>query len=235
MNSKQLNIFKLFLFVVGILIVAIAFAIVNNPYPETGLTNSQKFFWMEILICYLVFSFPFFFGSINLKSIDTKITSTVHVWISVIIFEITAIMLAVCSLNDVIKVRTAILIELILIFFLAIFIFYGYIAGNHIGNVQSQEQKSLNKISELKSVFDMLNLKKDLWGEDFFEQKATVRKLCDDVKFMSPVDSDLASNLEQKLIAAANVLTESDLSPKELSSKLTELSNLINQRKLLRK
>ena len=52
---------------------------------------------------------------------------------------------------------------------------------------------------------------------------------------MSPVDTDLAAKLEMKLIISANVLTESALTPGEMDSKITELTNLINQRKLLKK
>lgn len=52
---------------------------------------------------------------------------------------------------------------------------------------------------------------------------------------MSPVDTEASSKLEMKLIIAANVLTESTLSSAELDSKILELTNLINQRKLLKK
>lgn len=235
MNSKQLNIFKTILFIAGLAIVGIAFAIINYPLPEEGLTSIQKFFWAEIVICYLVFFVPFFFSSITSKTIDTKITSTVNIWISVIIFEIVAITFAILVLNEVVNIRISILVELILFFVLAIFVYFGYFAGNHIGNVQSQEEKSLSKISELKSAFEMLNLKTDMWSHELSNQKETIKKLCDDVRYMSPVDTEASSKLEMKLIIAANVLTESTLSSAELDSKILELTNLINQRKLLKK
>ena len=62
-----------------------------------------------------------------------------------------------------------------------------------------------------------------------------IKKLCDDVRYMSPVDKDLASKLEMKLIISANALLESTLTPSEMESKIIELRNLINQRKLLNK
>ena len=235
MNSKQLDIFRNFLFIGGLVIVGFAFAIVNNPFPENGLEATQKFFWAEILICYLVFFVPFFFSSITSKTIDTKITSTVNLWISVIVFEIVAITFAILVLNVQVSIRIAILVELIVFFFASIFVYFGYFAGNHIGNVQAQEEKSLSKIAELKSAFEMLSLKTDMWSYELNNQKDAIKKLCDDVRYMSPVDKDLASKLEMKLIISANALLESTLTPAEMESKIIELRNLINQRKLLNK
>ena len=235
MNSKQLNFFKTLLFFLGLAIIGIAFSIINYPIPEEGIPNTKIFFWIEIVICYLVFFVPFFFSSITSKHFDIKITSTINIWISVIIFEIVAITFAILTLNEIVTIRISILVELILIFILAIFVYFGYFAGHHIENVQAQEEKSLSKIAELKSAFEMLNLKTDMWSEELTNQKNSIKKLCDDVRYMSPVDTDLASKLEMKLIISANVLTESTLSALELDSKILELKNLINQRKLLKK
>ena len=234
MNSKHLNIFKNLLFVLGLVIIGIAFAVVNSPMPEQGLTSGQKFLWVEIVICYLVFFIPFFFSSISSKNIDTKITSTIAIWISVIIFEIIAIALAVLSLNDVVKIKVSIIVELIVFFISAIFVYFGYFSGNHIGNVQTQEKQSLNKIKELKSAFEILNLKTQMWPDELNAQKAAVKKLCDDVRYISPLESDAASKIEMKLIVAANVIMESNLSSAEMDSKILELTNLISQRKLLK-
>ena len=234
MNSKHLNIFKNLLFVLGLVIIAIAFAVVNSPMPEQGLTSGQKFLWVEIVICYLVFFIPFFFSSISSKNIDTKITSTIAIWISVIIFEIIAIALAVLSLNDVVKIKVSIIVELIVFFISAIFVYFGYFSRNHIGNVQAQEKQSLNKIKELKSAFEILNLKTQMWPDELNAQKAAVKKLCDDVRYISPLESDAASKIEMKLIVAANVIMESNLSSAEMDSKILELTNLISQRKLLK-
>lgn len=235
MNSKQLNIFKTILFITGLAIVGLAFAIINYPMPEAGLSAVQKFFWAEIVICYLVFFVPFFFSSITSKTIDTKITSTVNIWISVIIFEVVAITFAILTRKEVVNMRISMLVELIVFFVAAIFIYFGYFAGNHIGNVQAQEEKSLNKISELKSAFEMLNLKTDMWSYELNNQKERIKKLCDDIRYMSPVDTGETSKLEMKLIIYANVLTEAALTPVEMDSKILELTNLINQRKLLKK
>lgn len=235
MNSKQLNFFKTLLFIFGLAIIGIAFSIFNSSIPEGGLKPAQKFFWVEMVVCYIVFFVPFFFSSITTKKFDTKITSTVNIWLSVIFFEIVAIAFAVLVLKRIVSIRISILVELVVLFLSAIFVYFGYFAGNHIGNVQAQEQNSLSKISELKSAFEMLNLKTEMWNEDLQAEKESVKKLCDDVRYMSPVDSDLASKLEMKLIISASVLTESNFVKSELDEKILELKNLIGQRKMLRK
>lgn len=235
MKSKGLNIFKIILFFAGLTLIAAIFALVNNPIPEEGLKAGQKFFWIDIVICYLVFFVPLFFGSISIKNFDTKITSTTNIWISVIIFEIIAIVFAILTLKEIVSFKVSLIIELIAFFIAAIFVYFGYFAGNHIGNVQAAEEKSLGKIQQLKSAFELLNLKSDMWTKDFSTQKEKVKKLCDDVKYMSPVDSDLSLNLENQLISMANSLAVASFTPSEMDSKILELTSLVNQRKILKK
>ena len=235
MNKSQLKVFRIILFFLGLAVIGAAFAVINFPMSEERLSVPQKFLWAEVIICYLIFFVPFFFSSLRTHNIDTKMVSTVHLWICIIIFEIAAITLTILALGNVLAVRFAILIELIVFFLLAIFVFIGYFAGNHIGTVQAQEQKSLNNISELKSAFEVLNLKTDMLNEDFHEQKEKLKKFCDDVKFLSPVDSEQASSLEMKLIVLANVISSSNMTNTELNSKISELELLLKQRKLLRK
>lgn len=235
LNTKQLNIFKTILFIAGLAVIAVAFFIVNLPFQEGGLLANQIFFWVNIALMYLVFFCPFFFSTISSKTIDTKITSTIGIWISVIIFEIVALVFSILVLNKVSTIKLAIIIELVLIFLCAIFIYFGYFAGNHIANVQVAEQESLNKIAELKNAFEMLNLKVQIWSDSLSEQKSKVKKLCDDVKYLSPVGTNEVAKLEQKLIIAANVLAESNLLPEEADQKISEMELLLKQRKLMRK
>lgn len=235
MNKKQLNIFKIILFIFGFAVIVVAFFIVNHPLQEDGLLANQKFFLINLCIIYFVFFCPFFFSSISTKNIDSKITPTVGIWISVLLFDIIAIIFSILVLNEILKINLAVIIELALVFICGIFIYFGYFSGNHIANVQAAEEQSLNKIGEVKNAFEMLNLKADTWNDDLVEQKTKVKKLCDDVKYLSPVDTDNAAKLEQKLIIVANVLAESNFLPTEADQKIAELELLIKQRKLLRK
>lgn len=235
MDSKQLSFFRTMLFFFGLVIIGVAFIVVNHPISEKVFTEKEIFFWVEIVLCYLVFFVPFFFSSIKLKTLDIQIPSTTNLWMCIIFFEIVAIVLSILVLRGTVSIRIAILVELVVLFFSAIFVYFGYFAGHHIGNVQAREEISLSKIAELKNAFAMLNLKIDMWGGDYSEQKAKIKKICDDVRYMSPVDTDSASNLEMKLIIAANVLAESTMSPSEMDVKIQELLLLVNQRKLLKK
>jgi len=235
MNTQQLGLFKILLFFSGFVVIAVAFMILNLPIPEDGLSDIQKFIWIEIPLCYLIFIVPLFFSSISSRNIDTKITSTVHIWLGVSIFEMTAITLIVLVVNEVIPIKNAVLVELVLFFILAIFVYFGYFAGNRIGKVQNEEQQSLNKIADLKEAFKMLSLKSDTWSDELYEQKVKIKKLCDDVCYISPVDNDVALNMESKLLILANLLTESPLTPADTETKIKEIADLISQRKLLTK
>lgn len=234
MNKNQLLSFKIILFVTGLLVIGAAFLIVNLPFPEEGISGNQKFFWINLVAMYLVFFCPLFFSSVSTKNLDAKITPTVGIWISVFIFEVVALALAISVLAASFSIKAAAIIELVLFFVCAVFVYFGYFSGNHIQNVQSREEKSLGKIGEVKNAFEMLNLKSDLW-KDLDEQKSRIKKICDDVKYLSPVDTDEAAKLEQKIVIAASVIADSHFTAAELDEKITELELLIKQRKLMRK
>lgn len=235
MNRNNLNLFKTLIFIFGLIIVSISFYLFSGFNSEEGLTANQKFFWINTLICYLVFFIPFFFSSITEKSLDIKITSTITIWISVLFFEFVAITVGILVLNNVIDFKLGSLIELVVFFVAAIIVFFGYFAGNHINTVQSRETISLSKINEVKSVFDLLNLKVDMWSDDFYLQKDKVKKICENVKYLSPVDSELSNKLESNLILQANLILESTGSAEELDKKIIELTSLLKQRELLKK
>lgn len=234
MNKNQILSFKVILFVIGLLVIGAAFLIVNLPFSEDGISANQKFFWINLAAMYLVFFCPLFFSSISTKNLDSKITSAIGIWISVLIFDTIALILAVLVLATSFSIKAAAIIELVLFFVCAVFIYFGYFSGNHIENVHSREEKSLGKISEVKNAFEMLNLKSDLW-KDLDGQKAKIKKICDDTKYLSPVDTDEAAKLEQKLVIDANVIAGSHFTAAELDEKITELELLLKQRKLMRK
>lgn len=234
MRSNQLKAFKLILFILGLAVIGAAFLIVNLPLPESGLTANQKYFWLNLVLMYLVFFCPLFFSSISTRDLDEKIMPTVGVWISVLVFEIAALVLAVSVLAASFSIKAAAVIELVLLFLCAVFVYFGYFTGNHIKTVQAHEQALLSKTEEVKRAFETLSLKADTWDGALQEQKEKAKRLCDDVRYLSPVSTDAAASLEQKLVIAAGVVSDSHFTPAELDAKLAEIELLIKQRKLIR-
>lgn len=235
MNRNQLGIFKFLIFLFGFAVIAFAYHLLGPAARGEELTDIDKFMWLNICICYAMFFVPMFFSSITMKTVDTKITSTVHIWISTSFFVFAALILIVCVKTATIALKYAVIAECALFFLLSIFVYFGYFAGNHIGEVQAAERKSLAKIGELKNAFEMLNLKAGALSEEFRDQKAKIAQFCDDVRYMSPVDTEQAADIEMKLIIAANVISSSTLSAPDLDAKIAEMNLLIKQRKLLRK
>ena len=235
MDRKQLGIFKFLIFLFGFVVIALAYHLLGPIAKDKELTNIDKFLWINICLCYAIFFIPLFFSSITTKTIDTKITSTVHIWISTSFFVFITLILIVCVKIEKIDLKYAVIAECVLLFLLSIFVYFGYFAGTHIGEVQAAERKSLAKIGEVKNAFEMLNLKAGTLSDEFREQKAKLAQFCDDVRYMSPVDTEQAADIEMKMIIAANVISSSTLSAQELDPKIAELELLIKQRKLLRK
>lgn len=235
MDRKQLGIFKFLIFLFGFAVIALAYHLLGPVAKGEELTVIDKFMWINICICYAMFFIPIFFSSITTKTIDTKITSTVHIWISTSFFVFTTFILIVCVKTEKIDLKYAVIAECVLLFLLSIFVYFGYFAGTHIGEVQEAERKSLAKIGEVKNAFEMLNLKAGALSDEFREQKAKLAQFCEDVRYMSPVDTEQAADIEMKMIIAANVISSSTLSAQELDPKIAELELLIKQRKLLRK
>ena len=235
MDRKQLGIFKFLIFLFGFAVIALAYHLLGPVAKGEELTAIDKFMWINICICYAMFFVPIFFSSITTKTIDTKITSTVHIWISTSFFVFATLILIVCVKTEKIALTYAVIAECVLFFLLAIFVYFGYFSGTHIGEVQAAERKSLTKIGEVKNAFEMLNLKANTLSDEFRDQKAKLIRLCDDVRYMSPVDTEQAADIEMKMIIAANVISSSTLSAQELDAKIAEIDLLLKQRKLLRK
>ena len=233
MNSKQLNLFKILLFVFGFVVIGAAYFIVNDAAQDIALSAGQKFFWVNLFILYSVFFCPFFFSSLKTANIDTKITSTVGIWIAVLIFEVVMIVLSVLVLKNVLDFKPVLIMELVLIFICGIFIYFAYFSGNHIQKVQNEEPTCLSHLEEVKSTFDSLLLKAELWPENLTECKSLLKKICEDVHYLSPVNNSTAESLEKKLVACACVIGESATNVTELDSKIKELSILLRQRKSL--
>lgn len=235
MTSKQLNTFKLGLFFAGLVLIAVLFMIVNLPLPEEGLSKVKIFLWINITVMYLAFSCPLFFSSICSRNLDSKVPPLIIVWFCVLVFNVTALVLAFFTSFAVFSVKTSVIIELVLAFLCAVSIYFGYFAGFHVQNVQAGEEELLSKTGKVKDVFSSLELQVNTWDVSLTEQKQKVKRLCDDVKYLSPAGKD-ASAIEAKLIEKASLLMEADIQDKsELDKKISEIEVLINQRKLIRR
>ncbi len=240
MNTKQLKVFKIILFILGLAVIGGAFALANMPLPEEGLSANKKFFWGSLAFCYLIFFVPVFLTSINLKNFDKKIHSHFSLWSNFLLFDVVALVFAILVLQNVVKIRLALIVEMILFFFCLIMIYAAYFSGNHIGNVKEKEEKLLGKITEVKSTFEMLGMKADSWTakiDNFSESQTRIKKLCDDVKYISPVDSQAAFSLEEKIIGAASAMVKTDVKNFDMddfNEKLEDLEFLVKQRKALR-
>ncbi len=238
MTKSQSTFFKVILMVLGLGIIFAAFKLFNTA--ET-LTDSQKFFWINLAVIYVVFFFPLFFNTITLNNFDKKIPSLVGLWFCLSLFEFVTLVLSIVVLMEKLQVRIAFIIEAALFFFCAIFIYFAYVGNTHIANVQQEEERALSLISKIRSSFDMLKLKSETLGDSSFEAKKKINSLADEVRYISPVDTAESAEIESKIIAKISEV-ESQIdevtsggNSANLAAALTTLELLIKQRKLLRR
>ena len=235
MNRKQLDIFKILILLFGLAVIALAYNfLVEAPADGSPLPAKTRFMWVNIFACYVVFFVPLFFSSLTLSTIDTKITSAVHIWIASSLFIFAVVVLIALAQYEKIQVKHAVIIEMIVLFLCAIFTYFGYFAGNHIAEVQANEKRILFGVTELKNAYEMLKISADTFGEELHEQKTKILSLCDNIRYLSPVGSSAATSLETKLIALAGEISALAANPSELNAKIAEADLLFKQRKSLR-
>ena len=240
MNSKQLKTFKIILFIAGLAVIAAAFAVVNLPLPEEGLSDNKKFFWISLAFSYLVFYIPLFLTPVNVKNVDSKIYPPFTLWLSLLSFAALAIILSILVLCGIMRIKTAVLADVIVLFICAVIAYFPFLAGSHIEKTAERENSLKASLSEMKSSFELLGMKADEWGknaENSSETKARIKKLCDDARYISPVDSGKAFALENEISKKADELSKTlsdSMEASALNQKVGEIEILVKQRKLLK-
>ena len=236
MNSKQLKTFKIILFIAGLAVIAAAFAVVNLPLLEEGLSDNKKFFWISLAFSYLVFYIPLFLTPVNVKNVDSKIYPPFTLWLSLLSFAALAIILSILVLCGIMRIKTAVLADVIVLFICAVIAYFPFLAGSHIEKTAERENSLKASLSEIKSSFELLGMKADEW-ENSSETKARIKKLCDDARYISPVDSEKAFALENEISKKADELSKTlsdSMEASALNQKVGEIEILVKQRKLLK-
>lgn len=234
MDRKHLDIFKLVLFIAGILLIGIIFLIVNWPISD-GISNAKKFVWINLLIMHVVSFLPFLLNRITCMNLDRKIAPAMGIGIAILLFEVVAAIVTILALVSTIGVLISIAIELIVAFLSCVVLYVGYFSGSHIEKVQRIENGQLSKLKELKASYESLELHMNALPDDFANQKALMHRICEDARYLSPVNSIEAESIDDSLIKQARILLGKEMTPSEIDSRLHDIAILIDKRKLLRK
>lgn len=234
MDRKHLDIFKLVLFIAGILLIGVIFLIVNLPLSD-GISNTKKFVWINIVIMYIVLFLPFLLNRITCVNLDRKIAPAMGIGLCILLFELVAATVNILVLASIIGILISIAVELVVAFLAGIVLYVGYFSGSHIEKVQREETESISKLKELKASYEALDVHINALSDDFANQKALMHRICEDARYLSPVDSIEAESIDDSLIKQARILLDKEMTPSEIDSRLHDIAILIDKRKLLRK
>jgi hypothetical protein len=237
MTKNQSLIFRLVLFLFGAGIVALAFYLINGG---NELTQIDKFTWVSIAVMYVAFFCPFFFSHITIGNFSVKIPNLALVWGALLVYIGISIGIIVLLRTHHITFNTAIIIQAVLLFLLAIDIYFSYFASTHVHNVAVEEAQIRQYISEAKAKAAGLVLNiQNLSAQYEQGQKAILRAL-EDIKYLSPASGGAGTELELKILASLNSLSQycemiaEGGHPSKFESEVQNLQMLVKQRKLVR-
>ncbi|MFA6938315.1 MAG: hypothetical protein WCQ67_08800 [Treponema sp.] len=237
MNKKQSLFSRILIFVLGLGIIILAYYLFGS---EGEKTDPQKFMWANIVVMYLVFFCPFFFSNVHTDNVDKKTPSLVTVWLGDIIFIIVALGLTIAIMNDVLQIRTAIIIEAILVFLFAIDIYFGYFGNTKIQEVGAHETQMLSAIKDIRSSMELLILKSSSLSSAYDDEKKKIASISEDARYLSPVENTNAVSLEQNMLGKITALSSacdsiaSGSDGSDFKTQLSSLDMLMKQRKLLK-
>ncbi|MCK9171035.1 MAG: hypothetical protein M0P01_11540 [Treponema sp.] len=237
MTQKQSVILKSLLFVAGLGVIVLAFFLFNNT---TALRDAEWYMWISIVIMYLVFFCPFFLTRIHTENTAEKMPSLTMIWFGVVFFIIVSTAVTVVVVLLLVPVRVAVIVECVLAFLFAINVYFGYFASSHVHYVEQTETQMLSSIKEIRAAMDLLVAKSSALNDGYSAEREKLSCLAEDVKYLSPVQTGSAVDLEQEILEKINVVGDAcgmvldGSDGLELRKQLTALDMLIRQRKLMK-
>ncbi|MDR2841733.1 MAG: hypothetical protein LBV52_00850 [Spirochaetaceae bacterium] len=236
MTKNQSLIFRIVLFLLGAAIIALAFFLFGNGSSE--LSQNDKFIWASIAIMYIVFFCPFFFSKITIGNFSVKIPNLALVWTALVFYIVISIGIIALLKTSHISFNTALVIQAILFFLLAISVYFAYFAQTHVQNVAAEEAHIRQNLSEAKTKAASLLINVQNLNGQYESVQKTILRTLDDIKYLSPVSND--SELELKIIALLNLLSmhcetiAQGGHAQTIENDANNLQMLVKQRKLIR-
>jgi hypothetical protein len=140
----------------------------------------------------------------------------------------------------VISLNAALVLQSVMLFVFLVFIYFGYFASSHAGNVAAEEVDKLQYLTEMKNSAALLALKADSLSAEYAEAQKLIKRSADDIRYLSPVDRAGSAKADFEILNMIGNLTELCViaseggHPASLEEKAKNLDRLIKERKLLR-
>jgi hypothetical protein len=237
MTRTHLSLFRFFLFLVGGGIVLLAFFLLNRGRE---LSDRDIFTWVSIGVMYLVFFTPFFFSAINIGNFSGKIPSFAIIWFGIFVYIPVSIGIIAMLRFLIFSLNTALILQSITLFGFLVFIYFGYFASAHVGNVAAEEADKRQYLTEMKNRAALLALKAGSLSTEHEEVQKLIKTSADEIRYFSPVDRNKSTKTDLEILSVVGNLIElcdaasENGHPASFEEKAKKLQMLVKERKLLR-
>ena len=139
-----------------------------------------------------------------------------------------------------VSIKIAVVIECVLLFFLAITVFVSLLSAAHIHTAVKAGDQLLSSVKELRSEGSMLALKADTLSSAYDAEKKRIKAVTENLAYISPVHNDTAARIERDMLKSIAALNDACDTVHEgsdgaaLRKQLAALELLLKQRLLQR-
>ena len=233
--NKKIFFLKTLLLIAGYGIIALAY----NFFHSEEISDPEKFMWINILILYTVFEGFILFSRKGSGFVDRNFTTLLMGYITGIIFEVAGIILTILVVKQTVTIKTAVLTETIIFFFILMFLLWALIGNIKIQEVSSSQKKEYSSVKELRSSMQRLSISVEGLPDTLKTEKDAVKKLAEEMNYLSPVASDESEEMEAQMLmcvkrislAVNDIMNGSDAT--NFKSNISSLELLLKQRKTL--
>lgn len=236
MLKTALSFCRTLLFLFGLALILLAYVLLGASAEKTP---AMIYMWCVIPIMYLILFCPLFFSHITTKNFSGKIPTFPVVWISIITFLATSLVLILLVQKQILNYKYGILFHAVMLFLFFINVYFAYFSSEHIHSVAAQESQISNQLDAIKKLIRVVDLKAANLPDSFDVCKKMLSKIADEVQYLSPINSSEAAKQENRILtaisnadAACELITSGSTST-ELFTICTDIQNLVMQRKLL--
>jgi hypothetical protein len=227
---------RILLFVLGLAVLSFNFFLFIRG---EALTDKDGFIWATVFFCYCLFFIPFFFTHFGKYKFSGKIPSITILWFGIISFIAAAFIVSLLLKLSFIGLTTAMAVMSILIFFLAVIIYFAYFANARVLSVAVDEQALLNPVKEIKELAASLELNVKHFHDKLKPHSAALFNILEEISYISPAGSEKAAKLEGEIANLLSKLkiyadkTVTDDVCAEFSADILKLETSVKERKLL--
>lgn len=238
MKNNGLSVLRTCLFAAGLILSAFIGLWIPGIYP-VFMIGRRVLTCTTVMLIYIAAAVPLFLMEWkNCRNYDPLFTGGAVYYRGFVIYAAVSIFRIYLIQIMAISVAVAVITQLAALFVFVVYVFLACVSGHHTEQVQRREHLKTAGLDQLREKFQMLYTQAEILGEDQEQIKVLVKKLGEDVRYLSPSDRKTAQSLEKEMLALVDGIAADpvfrgnpDCSTEEIMKKLNELDLLCRQRK----